>query len=496
MKCMMRSLVSSAVACVCAVLLVPVSVAEAQWQNPVIDTLTNTQVQKGMTLQSLCLDDSDMVHIVWHEQVSGGWRVFYCTNSPSGTWGTPQVVGDTVYPASDPAAVWYLPEFSFAVPFIVYEQSSNIHYTYLFGGSFLGIPITVNSQLDCSPTIATDSFACVHAAWITDDSVSGQYKIAYALGWWTCGTVSWSVQILSGSELGPYGTGASPFIAATPDGVAHIVYRGGFYTNYHIHHAWNNAPGDTAWNYETLYSGNANDFSSSMVIEGDYDIHLAMAGNDGWGFPGRVYYMCKPHGQSWQPYSLASQTYSATEPSISVDSDGDPHIVWMETSGNFYTGNIFYSGLAQSGNWQVSSVIGGDHFFPSFMIDGQDYGHVACHTGGNTGLYDIYHVKSSGMLAVEEDFEYSSVSTVPWVQSRPNPFNGYTEITYGIPYPGRVTLSVYNSAGERVAVLYDGFTAAGTRKALWRPHGLSAGIYFLRLATDRSSLNAKCVLLP
>ena len=465
----------------------------AQWQNSVIDTITNTQVEKATALQSLAIDDSDMVHIVWQEEAGSSWRVFYCTNCPNGTWGTPQAIGDTMQAASDPAVAW---SSELQTPLIVYEQNSEIYAAPLPNGPWE--PITTNTQLDCSPTITVDGAGRPHAAWITDDPGSSQYKIAYAAGLALVGTsIVWDVQTLAGSYLGPYGTGASPFIAVTSDGVAHIVYRGGDYGSYHIHHAWNDTLAGTAWNYETLYSGNANDFSSAMSIEADGDLHLAVSGNDGWGFPGRVYYFYKPAGQAWQPYALASLSYSATGPSIAVDSDGGPHIVWMETSGNFYTGAIFYSGKGQSGNWQVSAVIGMDHFFPSFAIDGAGYGHVACHTGGNTMLYDIYHVRSSGQLAVLEGqevpiVEYESAGVL---YNQPNPMKGQTRVTYYHAAAGHMTLRVYDSGGEAVATLVDEARPAGIYTADWRRENLPAGIYFLRLESGGSVRVAKCVLV-
>ncbi|MBE0431911.1 T9SS type A sorting domain-containing protein [candidate division WOR-3 bacterium] len=492
MKSISRVLSSMSSLSIFLTLVMVAPFVRAQWQNPVIDTITNTQVQKATTLQSLCLDDSGMVHIVWQEQVGGSWRVYYCTNRPAGTWGVPQAVGDTTQAASDPAVAW---GSDGGVPFVVYEQNSDIYAAPLPGGPWE--PITTNTQLDCSPTIAVDGTGYPHAAWITDDPGSGQYKIAYAVGLLVVGSsIVWDIQTLAGSNLGPYGTGASPFIAVTSDGVAHIVYRGGDYGSYHIHHAWNDTLGGTDWNYEILYSGNANDFTASMVIEGDGDLHLAVSGNDGWGFPGRVYYLYKPFGQSWQQHALASLGYSASQPSLSVDGNGEPHIVWMETSGNFYTGNIYYS-HKQSGNWQVTSVIGTDHFVPSFGIDGPGYGHIACHTGGNTNLYDIYHIRSGSVLTGIEELEVPAGENGPGkiLHNYPNPAKSYSQITYGNAVSGSVTLKVYSSAGQEIATLLDEFRPAGTYTVSWRPRDLSAGIYFIRLGTGGSVQTMKCVLV-
>ncbi len=480
--------------CVWVILLSTGSLVRAQWENPVVDTITNTQIRKETTLQSLCVDDSDFVHLVWKHQMTGGWRIFYCTNSPGGMWGAAQVVGDSMEVAFDPAVAW---SSGVGVPFVVYEQDSEIYSAYPSGGAWDIVPITINARFDRSPTIAVDAWL-PHAAWITDDSVTGDYKIAYASSYFAGPYLGWIVETLTGSYLGPYGTGASPFIAVTPEGVAHVVYRGGDYGNYHIHHAWKSAPTDTIWNYEILYSGNANDFSAAMVIEEDGDLHLAVSGNDGWGFPGRVYYFYKPYGQAWQQYELASLTSSAAEPSLGVDENGNPHIVWMETSGNFYTGNIYYSGKDSTGAWQVSMVIGGDHFVPSFQIDQEGYGHIACHTGSNTSIYDIYHVKSSSVLTCVEEFEDPAAKNACGyiLRSYPNPVRTRAEISYCITEPGHVTIKVYNSIGEEMADLVNESRACGNHSAVWRPEGLSAGIYFFHLVTGRFEQTGKCVLLP
>jgi len=471
-------------------LAVVVGAAWAQWGNPLVDTITATQGREETNLQSLCIDDSDWVHLVWKQQQTQGWRIFYCTNSPAGTWSAPEEVGDSTVACYNPGITV---SSGSGIPFIAFLQDEEICLAYRTGALWHRNPVTSNTQLDCSATIAVDATGLVHLAWITDDPGSGQYKIAYAMG----DTLSCNVQTLVGSDLGPYGTGAAPFIAVTPEGIAHIVYRGGNYGTYHIHHAWNDSLGSANWNYEILYGGNANDFSSAMVIENDGDMHLAVSGNDGWGFPGRVYYFSKPFNQPWQQYELASLTSSAVEPSLSIDSYGAPHIVWMETSGNIYTGNIFYSGKDATGTWQVSFVIGTDHFFPSFQVDQDGYGHFACHTGGNTSDYDIYHVRSSGVLTGLHE-SGNAVTTRSYcciLGSYPNPVRANATIWYHTAFSGYVTLKVYNSVGEEVSILVNEFMPAGTHKMTWHPEQLSVGVHFCRLTIGKSECQAKFLIL-
>ena len=86
-------------------------------------------------------------------------------------------------------------------------------------------------------------------------------------------------------------------------------------------------------------------------------------------------------------------------------------------------------------------------------------------------------------------------------QTYPNPFNPVTTIEYQVATPGRVTLRVYNVAGQLVRTLVDGQVAAGVvHTARWR--GLtdagaqvSSGVYFYKLVAEGYSTTRKMVLL-
>ena len=68
----------------------------------------------------------------------------------------------------------------------------------------------------------------------------------------------------------------------------------------------------------------------------------------------------------------------------------------------------------------------------------------------------------------------------------PNPSVGSTSIRYQLPEDGDVDLSVYDSAGRRVAVLLSGWQLAGDRRLVWNGrdrHGriVPAGAYFVKM---------------
>jgi hypothetical protein len=80
-------------------------------------------------------------------------------------------------------------------------------------------------------------------------------------------------------------------------------------------------------------------------------------------------------------------------------------------------------------------------------------------------------------------------------QNYPNPFNPTTTIEYAIPQSGQVSLKVFNTIGQEVATLFDGFQNAGPYQAKFDGSNLSSGIYLYKLQTENVTLTKKFVLM-
>ncbi|MFC1606667.1 DUF362 domain-containing protein [Candidatus Latescibacterota bacterium] len=105
---------------------------------------------------------------------------------------------------------------------------------------------------------------------------------------------------------------------------------------------------------------------------------------------------------------------------------------------------------------------------------------------------------------VDEHFEYSAATgvsapnrpeAIALSQNTPNPFNPSTSIEYVLPSNGNVRVEVFNSAGQLVDVLADGYRSFGSHMAVWNTNNHPSGVYFYRLRFGGFSETKKMTLL-
>jgi len=85
-------------------------------------------------------------------------------------------------------------------------------------------------------------------------------------------------------------------------------------------------------------------------------------------------------------------------------------------------------------------------------------------------------------------------------QNYPNPFNPKTEIWFGLPGDGQVTLEVYDVMGRRVNTLINDNLRAGRHKIIWNGtndegESVSSGMYFYKLSQNENVITKKMMLL-
>jgi len=163
-------------------------------------------------------------------------------------------------------------------------------------------------------------------------------------------------------------------------------------------------------------------------------------------------------------------------------------------------------------SWNAAELIGLANS-PWFLHDGTD----------TTGAVRIMDMRLTTSLAVTGGGEqYFTIKSPPLpmivsvkdqragqnlpdrfalLQNYPNPFNPETEIRYDLPKASRVTLTIFNLAGQAVRTLVDGNIPAGSHAANWngrndRGRRVAGGIYFYRLQAGKFVQTRKMILLP
>ena len=451
-----------------------------EWQA--VEQITHNGLEDRTTSGSL-LNNFGMTVVWMQKQSAPGWKIMYSDLGGSG-WTQPLPVDPSgLHPDYEPRVAGDFGRH------VVWQRgvgdASEIMYASGNPGSAWTVePITINGTEDLTPDVEYEGAS--HVVWAGYDPISGTGKIFHAVR----GAGGWQVERLAGSELGPFWTGATPKVAVNYSGIVHVVYRGGDFGDYHAHYARKQ---NGVWTYQVLTSGNGNDLVADVATDG-FDPVVAMSGNDGFGFPSRIYYRYSPDtGLTFQPHVLASGGFSASLNAVTLGPFHGINLVGSEVSGNIYTGNLviwseYFGGsdllppanqassdpAIENVNW-ITAEAGG--FFQgevasSFTNDG----------GAGPDSAEVYVLATPPPGAVANGPAPSAGASL---RVTPNPSRGIATIT-ALGSGGHPRLSIYDPMGRLVRTILpaDAMGAAATFRWDGRSaHGTSVpgGVYFLRL---------------
>jgi len=80
-------------------------------------------------------------------------------------------------------------------------------------------------------------------------------------------------------------------------------------------------------------------------------------------------------------------------------------------------------------------------------------------------------------------------------QNYPNPFNPNTTIKFSLDRPAKVSLKIYNIAGQLVKTLFSKQLGRGSHLYNWNAKELASGLYFYQLKAGSHSFTKKAILI-
>ena len=150
-------------------------------------------------------------------------------------------------------------------------------------------------------------------------------------------------------------------------------------------------------------------------------------------------------------------------------------------------------------------VVRGSALAGSYLLEVPP-GHYRVRVGLTHRVRGMYKIYEMGAMRVEGDMRWDIRLTgedttvagevdgalpgqVTLAQNFPNPFNGGTTISFDLPRPGTVALTVFNILGQPVRKLVQVQMEAGHHKVVWdgrndRGRSLGSGVFFYRLVGD------------
>ncbi|MGQ9678737.1 MAG: C25 family cysteine peptidase [bacterium] len=98
-------------------------------------------------------------------------------------------------------------------------------------------------------------------------------------------------------------------------------------------------------------------------------------------------------------------------------------------------------------------------------------------------------------VGLEEETKISPSNRTFNLSVTPNPTTDRTLISFSLPAPSAVRISIFDITGRKVATILDNQKApAGIQKIRWEPRNLVPGVYFLHLQVANSPVVEKCLI--
>lgn len=294
------------------------------------------------------------------------------------------------------------------------------------------------------------------------------------------GSTSWSSATLLQQYASVYDIVSA---ANTSDGKTHIVYEQ--FSGVAV--AYRNYNG-SSWSSEVSFG---NSYNSPKISSTSNDLFVV------WG--------------EYNDY-LKLRQYDANPPkpvnlSATASANDHPYITWdASICADFKEYKVYKRNHPTSGSWTLIATTT-NNYYEDTTEDIVIGGHVANEKNVYYAVKEVdqnsHYSAYSDMLTVRVEGEpLNKISsedeislTYELYQNYPNPFNPSTKIQFQIPEDGFVSLSVYNTLGEKVVTLVNEILTKGRHSVDFISENLPSGIYIYRLTSNNFTSSQKMLLI-
>ncbi len=150
----------------------------------------------------------------------------------------------------------------------------------------------------------------------------------------------------------------------------------------------------------------------------------------------------------------------------------------------------------EGANWKALGFVAGS----GTTTEAKSYGYTENRAPAGRLSYRLVQQDLDGTAHISPTITLEAAGVAPTafklLGASPNPFNPTASIRFELPAASRVTLVVYNSAGQKVATLLDGATLeAGTQAVPFDASALPSGMYLYRLTAGQQVASGRMTLM-
>jgi hypothetical protein len=159
-------------------------------------------------------------------------------------------------------------------------------------------------------------------------------------------------------------------------------------------------------------------------------------------------------------------------------------------------GISYFAYAGESANYKIYNMFVDDNTaFDGIYCDNQSVSNKPVGTENVYGMYYIAHDSIKGIISNAVAVKEAAPLAFAVSQNAPNPFNPATTISFRLAKAGKVTVEIFNTAGQKVDTVLNASMSAGGHSVTWNASRFSAGVYFYTVKSGDFSKTLKMTLL-